>query len=104
MHQSLKIQNLLFPSDMIKVILNRFSPQKGIQAQVVQNNLKKQVLAVLPEDELTTVTSMAKAQPFTVSAPRSELTKNYFLLVRNVVQQQVYEKLAQLKKPSDALA
>lgn len=99
-----KVQNLLFPSDMIKLILNRYSPQKGIQAQVVQTNLKKQVLAVLPEDEVTTVTSMAKAQPFTVSASRSELTKNYFLLVRSIVQNQMLEKLAQLKKPSDALS
>ncbi len=99
-----KVQNLLFPSDMIKVVLNRFSPKKGIQPQIVQNNLKKQIVAVIPEDEVTTVTSMAKAQPFVIAAARTEITKSYFTLVRTVSEQQLLEKLSQLKKPSDALS
>jgi septum site-determining protein MinD len=93
-----KIQNLLFPSDMIKVVLNRFTPKKGILPPMVQNNLKKPVIAILPEDELTTVTSMAKAQPFVVAASRTELTKSYFMLVRTIAEQQLLEKLSQLKK------
>jgi septum site-determining protein MinD len=50
-----RIQNLLFPMEMIKVVLNRFTPRNGIAPQMVQNNLKKQVLAVLPEDEATAI-------------------------------------------------
>ncbi|NBX93016.1 MAG: pilus assembly protein TadA [Proteobacteria bacterium] len=97
-----RIQNLLFPTEMIKLVVNRFSQTKGIPPQVIQNNLKKQILGIIPEDEPTTVASMAKAQPFVVSAPRSEITKSYFTLVRLVQQQQLLEKLAQLKKPTDA--
>jgi pilus assembly protein CpaF len=99
-----KIQNLLFPMEMIKVVLNRFTPKKGIMPQMVQNNLKKQILAVIPEDEATTVASMAKAQPFVMSASRTEITKSYFLTVRTVSEQQMLEKLSQLKKPADALS
>jgi pilus assembly protein CpaF len=98
-----KIQNLLFPMEMIKVVLNRFSPKKGIMPQMVQNNLKKQILSVIPEDETTTVTSLAKAQPFVTSQARTEITKSYFLLVRTITEQQLLDKLSQLKKPSDAL-
>jgi len=99
-----KIQNLLFPSDMIKIVLNRYSPKKGIAPQMIQTNLKKQIVAVIPEDEVTTVTSMVKAQPFVVTAKNTEITKSYFMLVRSIAEQQVLEKLSQLKKPSDALS
>ncbi len=77
-----KIQNLLFPSEMIKLVLNRYSAKKGILPAVVQANLKKQVVSVIPDDEATTVNSMAKAQPFVIAAARSEVTKAYFLLTR----------------------
>ncbi len=99
-----KVQNLLFPMEMIKIILNRFSPTKGIQPQLIQNNLKKPVVAVIPEDEMTAIQSMTKAQAFVLSAQRTELTKAYFTLVRTVNQQQMLDKLALLKKPSDASA
>jgi pilus assembly protein CpaF len=99
-----RIQTLMFPSEMIKLVVNRFSATKGINPQMIQNNLKKPILGILPEDEPTTVTAMAKAQPFIVAAPRTEITKSYFMLVRTVQQQQLLEKLAQLKKPSDALS
>lgn len=99
-----KIQNLLFPMEMIKLVLNRFTPTKGILPQMVQTNLKKPVLGVIPEDEATTVQCMTKAQSFVMAAPRTEITKSYFNLVRTIQQQQLLDKLAQLKKPSDALA
>jgi len=98
-----KIQNLLFPPEMIKVVLNRFTPKKGILPQMVQTNLKKPVLGIIPEDETTTITAMTKGQPFVMAASRAEITQSYFLLVRAVAQQQLLEKLAQLKKPSDAV-
>jgi len=99
-----KIQNLLFPGEMIRLVLNRFSPKRGILPQMIQNNLKKPVIAVIPEDEISTVTAMTKAQPFVVSASRTELTKSYFLLVRSIAEQKLLEKLSLLKKPSDAAA
>ncbi len=99
-----KIQNMLFPSEMLKVVVNRFSPNKGISSQMIQNNLKKPVLGVIPEDENTTVISMTKATPFVMTAKNAEITKAYFMLTRTVQQQQILEKLSQLKKPSDALA
>ncbi len=99
-----RIQNLLFPMEMIKVILNRFTPRNGISAPVVQNNLKKQVLAVIPEDEMTAIQCMTKAQSFILAAPRTEITKSYFMLVRTVTESKILDKLAELKKPSDASA
>ncbi len=99
-----RIQNLLFPMEMIKVILNRFTTRNGIAPQMVQNNLKKQVLAVIPEDEATAIQSMTKAQSFIVSAPRTEITKSYFMLARTLTDTKLLDKLAELKKPSDASA
>ena len=88
---------------MIKLVLNRFSAKKGILPQMIQSNMKKPILAVIPEDEMTTVTSMTSAKPFVISAPRAEITQAYFNLVRTVASSQILEKLAQLKKPSDAM-
>jgi len=97
-----KIQNMLFPPDMIKLVLNRFTPKKGILPQMVQTNIKKPVIGIIPDDEGTTVAAMTGAKPFVVSAPRTEITQAYFVLVRTVSSQQMLEKLSQLKKPSDA--
>ena len=99
-----KIQNLLFPSEMIKLILNRFNPKKGINPQMVQTNLRKQILGIIPEDEMTALACMTKAQPFVVAAARSEVTRAYFNLVRSVSEHKLLDKLANLKKPSDAMA
>lgn len=99
-----KIQNLLFPMEMIKLVLNRFSPAKGIQPQMVQNNLKKPIMGIIPEDEGTTIQSLTRALPFVLSAPRAEITKAYFTLVRTVMQQELLDKLIQLKKPVDAVS
>lgn len=97
-----KVHNLLFPPELIKLVVNRFTTAKGISPQVIQNNLKKQILGMIPEDEPTNVASMAKAQPFIVSAPRTEITKSYFTLFRTIQQQQLLEKLSQIKKPTDS--
>jgi pilus assembly protein CpaF len=97
-----RIQNLLFPMEMIKVILNRFTARNGIAPQMVQNNLKKQVLAVIPEDEATAIQSMTKAQSFILAAPRTEITKSYFMLSRTLTDTKLLEKLSEIKKPSDA--
>ncbi len=99
-----KIQNLLFPMEMIKVILNRFTARNGISPQMVQTNLKKQILAVIPEDEATAISCMTKAQSFIIAAPRTEVTKSYFLLARTLTETKTLDKLAELKKPSDASA
>lgn len=97
-----KIQNLLFPPELIKLVVNRFSPSKGISPQMIQNNLKKQILGVIPEDEPSTVAAQVKAQPFVITLPRAEITKAYFTIVRTIQQQQLLDKLSQLKKPTDA--
>lgn len=99
-----KVQNLLFPMEMIKLVLNRYSDRKGITPQMVQNNLKKQIVSVIPEDEATAVASLAKAQPFVVANGRAEMSKAYFTLVRSIAEHQVLDKLVTLKKPSDALS
>lgn len=99
-----KIQNLLFPAEMIKVVLNFYSPRKGITPQAIQNNLKRQMIAIIPEDEATAVASLAKAQPFVQSASRTEITRQYFMLVRTVYEQKILDQLSQLKKPTDALS
>jgi septum site-determining protein MinD len=99
-----KVQNLLFPMEMIKIVVNRFSPRRGIPPQTIQTMLKKDLIGIIPEDETTTVMSMAKAQPFVIAAPRTEITKSYFMLARSIAERGLLEKLAQLKKPSDALS
>lgn len=98
-----KVGNLLFPMEMMKIVLNQFSPKRGITPQMIQNNLKRQLISVIPDDELTTVASMTKAQPFVLSAPRTELTRAYFVLVRAITEHKILDKLALLKKPSDAM-
>lgn len=95
-----KIQELLFPPDMVQVFLNRYSPSNIITPQIIQKNLNKVIFAAIPEDAATSESALAKNMPICEAFPNSAVTRAYHDIVRKIQQGQVLDKLAHLKKAS----
>lgn len=99
-----KIQELLFPPEMVQIILNRFSPTNIINPQMIQKQLGRNLLEVLPEDPMSCESALAKSVPICIAAKDSPIARKFFDLARKIQQTQMLEQLSRLKKPTGAAA
>ncbi len=99
-----KIQEHLFPPDMVQLVLNRFTQNSVVQAAMVQKNMGKNIFAAIPEDPDTCTGSLARSQPFVASSPQAPITRAYHDIIRKMQQTNILAQLAQLKKPTGASA
>ncbi len=95
-----KIQELLFPPEMVQVILNRYSGSSLLNPQMIQKNLNRAIFAALPDDLPTSEGALAKSIPMVLAAPNAPVVRAYHDLVRKIEQSQLFPQLAKLKKPS----
>lgn len=95
-----KIQELLFPPEMVQIIINRYSPTNVINAQVIQKNLGKNPFFAIPDEASTCEASLSKSQPFTLASPGAPISRSFSDLVRRIDQAKLLEQLAKLNKPS----
>jgi septum site-determining protein MinD len=99
-----KIQELLFPPEMVQIVINRYSQSSVITPQIIQKNLNRAVFAALPEDAATCDGSLAKSIPICIAAPNAPVVRAYHDIVRKMQQVNLLETLAKLKKPSGVAA
>ncbi|MBC7396502.1 MAG: Flp pilus assembly complex ATPase component TadA [Bdellovibrionales bacterium] len=95
-----KVQELLFPPEMVQVIVNRFSPSNVINPQIIEKNLNKRPFFAIPDDPATCEASLSKSQPFTLGSPGAAISRAYSDLVRRIDQTKMLDQLAKLNKPS----
>ncbi len=95
-----KVQELLFPPDMVQIIVNRHSPTNVINPQMIQKNLGKNAFFALPEDAATCEGALSKSQPLTISYPSSAIARSYSDLVRRIDQMKLLDQLTKLNKPT----
>lgn len=99
-----KIQELLFPPEMVQVIVNRYNAANIINPQMIQKNLGRNIFAAIPEDVATCDGSLAKSSPLCIAAPSTPISRAYHDIVRKVHQTNLLEALAKLKKPTGVAA
>ena len=99
-----KIQELLFPPEMVQIVLNRYSQANIVNPQLIQKNLNRQIFAAIPEDVATCDSSLAKSTPLCLGAPNTPIARAYHDLVRRIQQVNLLENLAKLKKPTGVVA
>lgn len=95
-----KIQELLFPPEMVQVIINKYSQRNIVNPQMIQQNLGRQVFGAIPEDVATTDAALSKSTPLLLSAPGTPIARAYHDIVRKIQQVRLLENLSQLKKPT----
>ncbi len=94
-----KVQELLFPPEMVQLILNRHSQTSIIHPQMIQKNLNRQIFGAVPEDVATCDGSLAKNIPLLLAAPNTQVARAYHDLVRKIQQTRLLDRLSKLKKP-----
>ena len=99
-----KIQELLFPPEMVQLVVNRYSQGSLITLQAIQKNLNRQIFAAVPEDAPTCDGSLARSVPVCLAAPNTPVARAYHDIVRRIQQVNLLENLAKLKKPSGVAA
>lgn len=99
-----KIQELLFPPEMVQIIINKYSQNSIVNPQVIQKQLNRNVLDIIPEDAALSDSALAKSMPICLAAKDSPLARKYFDLTRKIQQTQLLEQLSKLKKPSGTAA
>ena len=99
-----KIQELLFPPEMVQIVINRYSQANIINPQMIQKNLNRPIFAAIPEDVSVCDGSLAKSIPVCLAAANSPVARAYHDIVRKIQQLNLLENLARLKKPSGVVA
>lgn len=99
-----KIQELLFPPEMVQVVINRYSQNNILNPQMIQKTLGRSVFAAVPEDAATCDGALARGMPVCLSAPNTVVARAYHDVVRRMQQVNLLENLAKLKKPTGVAA
>jgi pilus assembly protein CpaF len=99
-----KIQELLFPPEMVQIVVNRYSATNIISPQIIQKNLNRAIFAAIPEDSATCEAALAKSAPLCISAANSAVARAYHDIVRKMMQTNLLDNLAKLKKPTGVAA
>jgi septum site-determining protein MinD len=95
-----KVQELLFPQEMVQVVVNRYSPNNVINPQMIQKSINKAPYFAIPEDAATCEASLTKSQPFTMVNPGAAISRAFSDLVRRMDQSKMLDQLAKLNKPT----
>lgn len=88
-----RLQKMLFPSEMIYLILNKYNPKGPLQPDVIQANLKRKISVMAPLEPGACALSLARAQPLVIHQPNSLVSKACVQLTRSIVQQKLLERL-----------
>lgn len=89
------------PSDFIHLIVNRMSAN-GLNPQSIGQSLRKPVVGILPQDDITVSGSLQRSQPFIFSPNKNALTASYHDMVRRLTSGGILQKLQGMAKPKPA--
>ena len=97
-----QLQNMHFPKEMLKVILNKYEPKGAIPLEVIIQKLQRQILTAVFRDEAAVTQSVNMSQPFVLTQPRAQITKNFDDLARNLLEKGILNNLRAVEKPQNA--
>ena len=87
-----------FPLEMFQLILNRAN-STGLSPQAISQALKISQVGMIPQDENTVLSSIARSQPFVANQPKAPISAAYFEVVRRL-SGGLLQKLKTAQKPA----
>lgn len=104
--QTLRLVNELlsntFPKDMLQLVINKSSPN-GLSPQAIASQLQLAPIGMIPQDEITSMASLQKYQPFVIGQPKAPITAAYYDTVRKL-SGGILQRLKTLSRPKPAAA
>lgn len=97
-----ELVTMLFPKDMIQIVLNQYQKGHPVTPEIVGRQIGKPVFAMVPKDDQSCVTALSKGQPLVKILKNSAYAKGISECSRKLVQKNVLKTLEKLNKPKDA--
>jgi pilus assembly protein CpaF len=94
-----QLTSMMFPSDMLQVVLNKVATSSALSPQLAAQGLKKNFVGQIPQDDATTSGSLARSTPFVISQPRAPISIAFVETVRRLMQGGALDKMRSLNKP-----
>lgn len=91
---------LLFPKDMIQILVNQAVNGHPVSPDVIGKQIGKPVFHAIPRDDASCVAALSRSTPVIVSAKASAFGTGVTDCVRKLIQKNVLRTLEQLQKPS----
>jgi pilus assembly protein CpaF len=95
------IQELLtatFPLQMMQLVVNRAGPN-GLQPQSISQSLRISMVGLIPQDDVTTLASLQRGQPFVLNPNKTPISSAYVDCVRRITGGPL-QQLKALARPS----
>jgi pilus assembly protein CpaF len=93
-----KLQTSVVPNEIVKIVLNKVGAGNPYTPQFIEQSLKRQVLAQIPDDPATAFQSLTKGAPIVVAAPQSALAKSIFSLSRLIIDKRILDAGSQIQR------
>jgi septum site-determining protein MinD len=93
---------MLFPKDMIQIVMNQFVNGHPVSPQVVEKQIGKPVFAVIGKDDQNTVQALNKSTPVFLINKSAPFSAGITDCVRKIVTKNVLGALEKLAKPQNA--
>lgn len=94
-----QLQSMLFPADLTFVALNKQQEKAAITPQMVQSNLPRPIIGVVPEDVASAMFSITKGTPIIQASPRSGISQAVLATTRSIFEKGILERGKNLQKP-----
>ena len=93
---------MLFPKDMIQIVLNQYQKGHPVSPEIVGKQLGKPVFASIPKDDQSCITSLNRSMPALVVAKNGAFARGVIECVRKIVQKNVLRSLEKIAKAKPA--
>lgn len=99
-----ELATLLFPKEMIQVVMNQYQKGHPVGPDVVGRQIGKPVFGVVPRDDQTCARALSSSTPLMTIAKNSPFAQGVVDIVRKLKQKNVLKSLERLKKPEGTAA
>ena len=105
-NQTLRLHNELaaatLPNQMVQVVVNKYN-KSGLATPTIEKSLRKKVLGVIPQDDITAMSALKRSVPFVLSANKTPISSSYHNIVRTL-SGGLLQKLKSIQKPTSSFA
>ncbi len=102
LNQTLRLHKELMaaaiPQQVVQLVINKYS-KVGLDLPGIEKSVRKKILGVIPQDDVTAMTALKRGTPFVLSAGKTAISGSYHNLVRTL-SGGLLQKLKAVQKPS----
>ena len=93
-----ELKTMLFPPDMIQILLNQYQKGHPVTPEVVSKQIGKGVFAAITKDDQACVRALSMKKPAILVAKNSTFSKGVTELSRKLIQKSVFKALSRLNR------